>query len=371
MKNIDTFGKIFREMDAGKDIYRVSLPLAAGVLAAWIITTHIFHVHAAHMAAALCFALACAAASPALIPSGKAAASASFWVLNFFVAGASCFFTSRVVSTDIVPRSWFADVNSSISALIGAIPFRDAENNALVQAIILGRRNALSAESTAAFRQAGAAHLLALSGMHLGIIYVIVKRGLCVLGNSIAMRKMRSLLLILSTGAYTLMCGAGPSLMRAWLFILLAETGRILGRPQKSGDVFCSALTLHLIFKPEAIAEPGFQLSYLAMVGIVFLWPLVREWYPGRGLGAKIWQLATLSISCQAFTAPLTLVYFGTFPKYFLITNLIAAPLMGVVMVCSLLCVGLGGCEWAQPAILLMEYPLSLLRSLLKIISGM
>lgn len=357
-------------MDAGKDIYRVSLPLAAGVLAATSLSQYITHMHTAHPAAGVCMILLCAALFTAIrfMDIGR---SALLWVGIFLLLGAFCSFTRELILPCRMPNRWFEGTYSAISGLIGAIPFQNDENNALVKALILGDRSGLGAQSMSDFRNAGAAHLLALSGMHLGLIYLLVRKGLFFLGNSIPMRKVRSAMLIIVTGAYTLMCGAGASLMRAWLFILLAESGRILDRPQKSADVFCGALTLHLVFRPEAARELGFQLSYMAMVGIVFLWPMVRDWYPGRSLGAKIWQLATLSISCQAFTAPLTLWHFGTFPKYFLITNLVAAPLMGVVMICSLLCMGLGGCEWAQPAIHVLEYPLTALRWLLGVIAGM
>lgn len=357
-------------MDAGKDIYRVSLPIAAGVLAASAFSQHLSHMHTAHPAAGICMILLCAVLATAMY-FRDASRSALLWVGIFLLLGALCSFTGELILPVRTPNRWFEGAYSAIYGLIEAIPFRHRENNALVRALILGDKSGLGAQSLSNFRDAGASHLLALSGMHLGLIYLLVRRGLFFLGNSIPMRKVRSGLLIAVTGAYTLMCGAGASLMRAWLFILLAESGRILDRPQKGADVFCGALTLHLVFNPGAAQELGFQLSYMAMVGIVFLWPMVRDWYPGGSIGAKIWQLATLSISCQAFTAPLTLWHFGTFPKYFLITNLVAAPLMGVVMVCSLLCMALGICEWAQTLIELLEYPLTALRWLLGIIAGM
>jgi len=261
-----------------------------------------------------------------------------------------------------------AGLQEGISLRIGAIPFKDPENNALMEALLLGRKGGLSASTVAAFRNAGAAHLLALSGMHLGIIYAFAGKALqLLLGNSILARRIRHVAIILLCLWYTMICGAGDSLLRAWLFILLRESGLLLDRPQPPGQILCAALTLHLVVRPLSVGNIGFQLSYLAMVGIVFVWPLVKDW-----LDSRIWSAASLSICCQLFTAPLTLLYFGTFPKYFLITNLLAAPLLSVVLVCCVLLLILGTFSTGSLfylAVSICEYPLTLLRALLNAIT--
>lgn len=367
---------ISRAMNVEKDIFRVSVPMAAGAACAAIVTAFAGTAGRGHICtmtiSLLCWSGAWIIWYCRCMDHSRTLHSPLLWIAMFFLLGGMCYATHKTVSGAKAPLSFMDGAAMYLKEAVRAIPFRDRENNALVQALVLGDRSALSRGTTAAFRTSGAAHMLAISGMHLGIIYIIIARILGVLGNSAAVRKTRSALVILLTGLYTVMCGAGPSLMRAWLFISLTETGKILDRPQKPGDVFCSALALHLVFRPTGITELGFQLSYCAVLGIVYIWPVMREWYPGNSVGAKIWQAASLSICAQAFTAPLTLYHFGTFPKYFMIVNLAAAPLMTMTMICSILsiCVSVLFPE-AVTAIYIMEYPLSWLRSVIELVAGL
>ena len=293
--------------------------------------------------------------------------SGLLWTAVFFILGLFCYFSRVAILPSIPDRTYFSTAGETLTGAIESIPFRDSNNNALILALLKGDRSGLARQTIADFRNAGAAHMLALSGMHLGIIYLILNRLLFFLGNTPPARKTRYALITLLTLFYTLMCGAGASLVRAWLFILLNSLSRILDRPQPPGQIFCVALLLHLIARPESICEVGFQLSYLAMAGIVFIWPEMRTW-----MDSRIWDALALSISCQMFTAPLTLLYFGTFPKYFLITNLVAAPLMSIVMTCGIIATAASALslEWSL-LYTICEKPITLLCRLLENIAAL
>ena len=219
-----------------------------------------------------------------------------------------------------------------LQALIGTIPFPSAGTAPLLQALLTGDRSALSPDTVTAFRQSGASHILALSGLHLGILYLLIDKTLSLLGRYPAVRVLRLLTIVPAALFFTLMTGASPSLVRAFLFILINEILRICGRPRKAARVLCLALLVQLVLDPAIIRSLGFQLSYLAMAGIFLIYPVLERWYPGRGPLQRIWQAAALSISCQLTTAPLAWLRFHSFPRYFLLTNLLALPLTTCLM---------------------------------------
>ncbi len=228
----------------------------------------------------------------------------------------------------------------SFKTLIDSLPFKDRENNALVKALLTGDRSNLSPGTGRAFRDSGAAHILALSGLHLGIIYGIVTKCFVILGNSPAAVKARSALTIAATGAYCLMVGAGPSISRAFLFILLRELSVIFGRTASLRDTLCGAFVLQVCLNAEAVRSVSFQLSYLAIVGIAYIYPPLRDFWPSGGPRRSplrwVWNSAAVSIACQVTTGPLAWLRFGTFPMYFILTNLISLPLTGLLIPAAL-----------------------------------
>ena len=227
------------------------------------------------------------------------------------------------------------------------LQFPHPRTGALLRALLTGKRDQLDRETTAAFRKAGASHILALSGLHLGIIYLIISRLLFFLGNSRRASIAKSVITVSLCGVYTAATGAGPSIVRAFIFITLTEIGRNCpGRRKTGANVWCAALLLQLCAKPSVISSTGFQLSYLAMLGTFTLFPVLRDWYPSAGPAKdrwnplrRMWEAMSLSISCQAFTAPLVWLRFHTFPKYFLLSNLISLPLTEALIAGGLLCI--------------------------------
>ena len=223
---------------------------------------------------------------------------------------------------------------------IDRIPFNDIRCNAVAKALVTGERCDIPKDIAAIFRDSGGAHILALSGLHLGIIYSIITRLLSIFGNHRRLWIPRSIIVMISCGFYTLATGAGPSIVRAFLFICLSEIGRSGHRHHSTGQMLLSALILQLTFAPLSARTVGFQLSYAAMAGIAFILPWLQSLWPGNIYDdrlftrciRKIWNTCAMSISCQLTTAPLAYFYFRSFPQYFLLTNLIALPLTGIII---------------------------------------
>ena len=277
---------------------------------------------------------------------------AGLWIVIMatgLAAGAFCGANANELSvSDYSGNGFFTRLGSALEASVDRIPFRDPQTNAFIKAILTGERSGMSQEVTEAFRKSGASHILALSGLHLGVIYMMIGRMLSVMGFSRRSIIIRSVITILLCGIYTSAVGAGPSIVRAFLFILLNETAHLSGRYRSTGNVLLAALVIQLCISPASIRSVGFQLSYAAMAGIAFIYPWMKALWPDGSTGPTkdgslaqaavtrparwLWNSIAMSVSCQAATAPLAWLYFRTFPVYFLLTNLIALPLTGVLI---------------------------------------
>ena len=319
------------------DIVIASLPFVGGVAAAAALG-------AGPAAGALCLAAAAACIAGIAVSRRR---NAALVALLFLCLGA--FSWSSRNGGSLASAGTPLEGREIAATSTTTIPFPHPRTGALLRALLTGKRDQLDRETTAAFRKAGASHILALSGLHLGIIYLIISRLLFFLGKSRRAVAARSVIIVGICGAYTAATGAGPSIVRAFIFITLAEIARNCpGRRRKGVNIWCAALLLQLCIKPSVISSIGFQLSYLAMLGTFTLFPILRDWYPSAGPAKdrwhpmrRMWEAMALSISCQAFTGPLVWLRFHTFPKYFLLSNLISLPLAEVLIVGGLACYGL------------------------------
>lgn len=326
-------------MEGAGDIGVVSIPFAAGTAAAAALVPAVLSAGWLTQAAGLALALCAGIISAGTLLRWSRAALAAL----FLACGLFCGLSYSMIP---VSEGWGPALRSveGLRALITSIPFPHTDTADILTALLTGDRSGISRDVTSVFRDSGASHILALSGLHLGVIYILIRRMTWCMGQSHTARILRSALVTASCGFYALMTGAGPSIIRAWLFIVLREAGSLMpGRRLEGGRTLATALMLQLALTPTVITSLGFQLSYLAMCGIVILYPRMESWYPDDGPAAfrkadpmrKIWSGAALSISCQAFTAPLVWITFHSFPKFFLITNLIALPLTSAVIVTS------------------------------------
>ena len=301
----------------------------------------------------------------------------------FLLTGVFCSINASITSGISLPKGPLSSLalteGEKLKRLIDSIPYPCDSTGPLVKALLTGDRSGLGKDIRDIFRDSGASHILALSGLHLGILYLILSNVTAPMGNSPRARRIRFLMNICAAGFYALMRGASPSIVRAFLFISIGETARLLDRSHSTTGTLLAALTIQLALNPEVIGSLGFQLSYLAIAGIALLYHPLAGIYPAaKGIRGRmdpmrrIWEGAVLSISCQVFTAPLVWYRFHTFPKFFIITNLTALPLTSAVMVLSVTTTALtsfGICP--EIIVLLNDKVVQLLVDCLRIISSL
>lgn len=372
-----------------RDIVGISVPFAAGIAAGEFLCARL-EAQVNHIAAPVLLAIAAGLFLTAVTIrpsrlSGRRPCTLLLFPVIFLLTGIFCSLNHSIISgipeyTD-APAAGIAERTvRHLKTAIDDIPYPSETTAPLVKALLTGDRGDLSKEITGIFRDSGAAHILALSGLHLGVLYIILARLASPLGNSQPAKRLRYSLIISSALFYSVMTGASPSIIRAFLFITINETCKILGRKRSPVRVLLGALTIQLALKPDVITSVGFQLSYLAMAGIYLLYPTLERIYPSPGGSRpsgfnpfrKIWNAAMLSVSCQVFTGPLAWHYFHTFPKYFILTNLVALPLTSATMTLSVATITLsffGICP--EPLVFLNDYVIQSLVYCLKIIAGL
>jgi len=204
----------------------------------------------------------------------------------------------------------------------------------VVAAILLGNDETLEPELRASYTATGASHILCVSGMHVGVIFMILGFLLKPLDYSTRTRYLKNIILLIAVWIYANITGLAPSVTRSAAMFSFVITGKFLKRKTNVFHSLFASLFILLTNNPLLIFELGFQLSYLAVFGIVLFQNKIAQWtHPKTKAGKYIWDLLTVSLVAQMATSPLAVFYFGQFPNYFLLTNLFIIPLSFVITV--------------------------------------
>ena len=221
-------------------------------------------------------------------------------------------------------------------------------------AMTLGYKEDLDTELRKHFQASGAAHVLAVSGLHTGIIYGLLL-WLMTLGGRFkpryenrAGRWAISMVIIATMWGYAWLTGMTPSVVRAVLMVTIFEIGRMFYRQAFSLNTIAAAAVLILLVRPDDLWSVSFQLSFAATTAIVLMAKNLTPTLPskeGRWMRIVRYILGILivSLAAQIGTLPLTMFYFGQISNYFLLTNLIVLPLATLLVPCGLLTIAFGG----------------------------
>ena len=223
----------------------------------------------------------------------------------------------------------------------------DNSQSAILTAFVTGSKESIGKSTKETFRSSGAAHLLALSGLHVGILFMILNRITALFSLTLAARRMRVLVVVGCTAAFLAITGFIPSLARAIIMAAICSIAKVWGYRVARAETLVITAFLLICYNPQVVASIGFQLSFAAMAGIMLIMPTlseslkrVMERWRGRGMASRTicWcaeRIAApllLTISCQITTLPLCLYYFQSFSNYYLITNLIAIPVVAMTL---------------------------------------
>lgn len=209
-----------------------------------------------------------------------------------------------------------------------SIFFVTRDELAVASALLVGFEDYLDPEIIQAFSSTGALHVLSVSGMHVGLVFVCLSWLLSFMDKKKILLMTKYSILLAFIWFYALMTGFSPSVLRSVVMLSLVIISKVRKREANTLNTMLGSAFLLLCYNPFYITEVGFQLSYLAVFGIVYLHPMLSQRYvaPNKLLH-WIWQLTSVSITAQLMTFPLGLLYFHQFPLLFLISNLIIIPI--------------------------------------------
>jgi competence protein ComEC len=224
--------------------------------------------------------------------------------------------------------------------------------NGVAQALLIGYRGDLDKNLVEKYANTGVVHIIAISGMHLGMIYALLLFILKPLGSSKRMRILQALLSVGIIWLFTLLTGAAPSISRAAVMFTMVATGQLLYRQSSIYNTLAAAAILLLLINPFGLWDVGFQLSFAAVLSIaIFYNPILQWWTPGLLPLRYIWQMMAVTIAAQILTLPLGIYHFHQFPVYFLLANVVAVPLSALALYGLLLLLALSW--WPNVAMLL------------------
>jgi competence protein ComEC len=204
---------------------------------------------------------------------------------------------------------------------------------AVLAALTLGYTDDLNPDLRSSYSASGVMHILSVSGMHVGVIYMVLAFLLGFLNKTQRQKVFKMLFIMMFLWAYAFVTGLSAAVIRATLMFTFVAFATCFQRKSQIYNTIFMSIMVMLLYNPNFLYDVGFQLSYSAVLSIIFFLPIVNKLYhPENKFTKYTWDMVAVSIAAQLGTTPFTLYYFQQFPNYFLVTNFIAIPLSSLII---------------------------------------
>lgn len=209
----------------------------------------------------------------------------------------------------------------------------EGDEFAILAALTLGSKDALHPQLRQHFTTSGGMHILAVSGLHVGVIFMVLSFLLGFLDRKRGFQYLKALLIVALLWAYAFVTGLPPSVIRATIMFSLIAIGASLERKSQIYNTVSLAAFVMLLVNPNFLFNVGFQLSFSAVLSIVYFQPIISRWFYVKNKALRwLWELVAVSLAAQIGTAAFSLYYFHQFPNYFILTNVLAIPLASIII---------------------------------------
>lgn len=236
---------------------------------------------------------------------------------------------------------WADELRTTINKKLIAAGFKN-EALSIMNALLLGQRQTIDKSIYDNYVNSGTIHILAVSGLHVGIILWILNFIFTPLRYFKYGNYIRPFILVAILWSFAVIAGLSPSVTRAVTMFSIISIAMHLKRSTNIYNTLVISAFFILLVKPTFLFEIGFQMSYLAVLGIVSVQPIIYKlWKPKYLVVDKIWQIFTVTLAAQAGVVPISLFYFHQFPGLFFISNLVVIPVLGLILGFGLLIIAL------------------------------
>ena len=209
----------------------------------------------------------------------------------------------------------------------------------LTEALLIGYKEDLDQELQEQYTATGVSHIIAVSGMHLGLIFYVLTVFISLFVSKKKARLIGLSVILPLLWAFALITGASPSVLRSAVVFTILLLGNAMLKKSGSINALLASAFFLLVIEPHLITDIGFQLSYAAVLSIIIFEPMVSKWlFIKNKLMTYLWSMIAITLAAQILTTPIVLYHFKQFPVLFLLTNLVAVPLSSLVL---LLAIGL------------------------------
>jgi competence protein ComEC len=233
-------------------------------------------------------------------------------------------------------RQWIYACRSFLIAILQR-HIRGEKELGLAEALLIGYKDDLDKTLLQSYSNTGVVHVIAISGLHLGLIYGILLLLTKPL-NRRGFRMIRACMMISGLWIFSILAGAQPSVLRSAVMFSAIALAVVLERKTSIYNTMALSAFLLLCYQPFWLWDLGFQLSYTAVLSILIFFRPVYNWFYFRNKAVDaVWKLAAVTIAAQLLTTPISLFHFHQFPLLFLLTNLLAVPLSSVILIGILL----------------------------------
>ncbi|MEN8799822.1 MAG: ComEC/Rec2 family competence protein, partial [Flavobacteriaceae bacterium] len=228
---------------------------------------------------------------------------------------------------------WAERVRQEIIEGLDGLAFSYSELS-IIKALVLGFRKDIDDNVHRNYKEAGALHILAVSGLHVGVILLFLQYVLKPLEHLRAGKSLKLILCVALLWGFAFLAGFSPSVVRAVTMFSFLAYALYLNRPGNTFNILAlSMFFILLVIDPFLLFQPGFQLSYAAVFSILWVYPkLMNYWMPKQTILKKAWQLFSVGLAAQLGVLPLSLYYFHQFPGLFFLSNLIVVPFLGIIL---------------------------------------